>query len=225
LAKVGIQVPPIAIYDAAIRTGPFGDWFGVRRSGWSLAKLRAQKPHGVVLVDHLPVQELRKVLETPDGNVRLVPTELLAEYKRLLAHADPDGFELRAIGMRELHSHNSWMHNVPRMMPADRVPSVLVHPDDAATAGLDRDGPLEVESARGSIVMHALITDEMSPGTVAVPHGWGHNGGWSRANAAGGANANELTSAMSEDIEPLSGMSILSGIPIRIRSITSDPHR
>jgi formate dehydrogenase len=60
------------------------------------------------------------------------------------------------------------------------------------------------------------VTDEMSRGTVAVPHGWGHRGGWRLANGAGGANVNVLASGAPEDLERLAGMAFLNGIPVRL---------
>jgi formate dehydrogenase len=59
----------------------------------------------------------------------------------------------------------------------------------------------------------------MTDGTVALPHGWGHRGGWQVANAAGGANSNVLASAEAEDLEPLAGMAFLNGIPVRLEPV------
>jgi formate dehydrogenase len=39
------------------------------------------------------------------------------------------------------------------------------------------------------------------------------------ANAAGGANSNELASARVEDVEHLAGMSRLNGIPVAIEPV------
>jgi anaerobic selenocysteine-containing dehydrogenase len=64
------------------------------------------------------------------------------------------------------------------------------------------------------------LTDDVAPGTVAVPHGWGHRGaGWQTANAAGGANVNELTSSRPEDLERLSGMAHLNGVAVRLERV------
>jgi len=65
------------------------------------------------------------------------------------------------------------------------------------------------------------VTDEMTEGTVALPHGWGHHGGWQVANSAGGANSNVLASAKAEDLEPLAGMAFLNGIPVRLEPVRS----
>jgi anaerobic selenocysteine-containing dehydrogenase len=74
--------------------------------------------------------------------------------------------------MRELRSHNSWMHNVPKLMQGDRVHTARVHPDDAAASGIKDGAICRVMSAHGSIELPAKLTDDVSPGTVAIPHGW-----------------------------------------------------
>jgi formate dehydrogenase len=72
------------------------------------------------------------------------------------------------------------------------------------------------------------LTDEMIRGTVALPHGWGHFGGWQRANAAGGATSNFLASNRPADVEALSGSTVLNGIAVRIepavaRAVAAEP--
>jgi anaerobic selenocysteine-containing dehydrogenase len=143
--------------------------------------------------------------------------------KRLAEHHDDERYPLRMIGLREVTSHNSWMHNSPRLVPDGRRPRARIHPVDAKEARLADGDMMAISSASGTIEMPAMITDEVSPGTVAVPHGWGHQGGWQRANAAGGSNSNLLVSTETADVEPLAGMSILVGIPIRVTKVQPDP--
>jgi formate dehydrogenase len=219
LSRIGIEVDPIRLQDAAIRMSPVGDWFGLRRKGWSLKKLR-KHPHGVSLAEYLPVQDLEKILATADKKIRLGVAELVSETDRLFNHSEPDAYPLRAIGLRELRSHNSWMHNSPRLTSDNRRPTVLVNPADARTVGIAADGQeVEIVSATGKILMQVTLTEDVSAGTVAIPHGWGHagTGGWRRANAAGGVNSNALVSVADTDIEPIAAMSILSGIPVQLR--------
>jgi formate dehydrogenase len=61
----------------------------------------------------------------------------------------------------------------------------------------------------------------MTRGTIAVPHGWGHRGGWRRATTAGGANVNLLASSDPGDLERLAGMAHLNGIPVRLEPATT----
>jgi formate dehydrogenase len=121
--------------------------------------------------------------------------------------------------MRELRSHNSWMHNAPLLMRGGRTHAARVHPDDAAANGIEDGELIRISSRRGAVEVPAKVTDEMTPGTVALPHGWGHAGGWRLANENAGANYNLLTSAEPEDLERLAGMTFLNGIGVRLERV------
>lgn len=215
--RLGVRPSPRRMVDALLRTGPYGDWYGLRRGGLSLRKLR-ERPHGVVLADHHRTGTLRRRILHKDRRVHLAPPEIVAEIERLAAApAPPPEFPLRLIGMRELRSHNSWMHNAPALMRGKRRHTARVNPKDAAEHGLQDGAFCRISSAHGSIDLPVTVTDEMTPGTVAVPHGWGHQGGgWRVANAAGGANVNLLASPDPDDLEPLAGMSHLNAVPITL---------
>lgn len=210
-----VRPTPTLLVDLALRTGPYGDLFGLRRGGLSLRMLR-RHPHGVVLADSIATGVLPKVVQHKGGRVRLAPQEIITELDALTAPTVDPGFPLRVIGMRELKSHNSWMHNVEPLMRGDREHAARIHPKDAAVAGISDGARCRVTSPHGSIEVTARLTDDMVEGTVAIPHGWGHHGGWQRANAAGGANVNDLMSTDLADIEPLAGMSHLNGVAIRL---------
>ncbi|MGV9837296.1 molybdopterin-containing oxidoreductase family protein [Nocardia niigatensis] len=206
---------PTLLADLALRTGPYGDRFGLRRKGISLRMLR-RHPHGVVLADSIATGVLRNVVRHRGGRVRLDPGEIIAELRTLSPRpSDPD-YPLRVIGLRELKSHNSWMHNAEPLMRGDREHAARINPKDAAVAGISDGDRCRVTSAHGVIEVTARLTEDMTEGTVAIPHGWGHDGGWQRANAAGGANVNDLMSSDPADVERLAGMSNLNGVPIRL---------
>ena len=80
-----------------------------------------------------------------------------------------------------------------------------------------------ITSASGVVEAPVLVTDEMTPGTVALPHGWGHRGGWQLANQAGGANVNQLAPSGPEHLEHLAGMAHLNGIPVRVEAVATSP--
>jgi formate dehydrogenase len=128
-------------------------------------------------------------------------------------------YPVRLIGMRELRSHNSWMHNSPLLMRGGRVHALRVNPRDAEERGLVDGGEARLASKSGEVVVPVKVTDEMTPGTVALPHGWGHKGGWKVANDAGGVNFNLLASSDPDDLEPLAGMAFLNGIPVRLEPV------
>ncbi len=231
LGRLGLRLSPRRLIDLALRLGPDGDLFGLRRGGLSVSRLR-RSPHGIVLREHHPVGVLRKKVFHPDHRVQLAPAQIAAEIASLEQERGPvtgattgrgngsaEDFPLRLIGLRELRSHNSWMHNVPKLMEGDRTHAARIHPDDAARVGLEDGAPCALVSATGRIELPAKITDEVVPGTVAVPHGWGHSGGWRRAVQAGGANVNVLASSRPEDLERLAGMTLLNGIPVRLERV------
>ena len=214
LARLGVRVTPRRLLDILIRTGPRGDLFGLRRSGLNLKRL-GRHPHGIVLDEHVATGVLRRKLRTPGRRVRLFPPDIAGELERLRSAngSDPD-FPLLLIGLREMRSHNSWMHNAPLLMRGGRVHALRIHPDDAVS--LEDGGRVRVESKSGAVEVPIKITDEMTPGTVALPHGWGHRGGWRLANEHAGSNVNLLTSSDPDDLERLAGMAHLNGLQIRI---------
>lgn len=217
IGRVGLRLSPRRLLALLLRIGADGDRFGLRRGGLNLKKL-SEKPHGIVLREYLDEGVLAKQIRFKDGRVRLDPPEIVEELERLRAQNghDPD-YPLRLIGLRELRSHNSWMHNAALLMRGGRTHSARIHPDDAEAAGIEDGHPCRISSAQGSIEIPAKVTDEIKQGTIAVPHGWGHHGGgWRTANGAGGANVNLLTSSEPGDLERLAGMAFLNGIPIRL---------
>jgi anaerobic selenocysteine-containing dehydrogenase len=220
LARLGLRISPRRLADLLLRTGPSGDLFGLRRGGLSLRRL-AEHPHGIVLGEHLATGVLGEKLRTEYGRVRLAPPAIVEELGRLArSNGGSRDFPLRLIGLRELRSHNSWMHNAPLLMRGGRVHALRVHPEDAATAGLVDGGEARLESKHGAVTVPVSVTDEMTPGTVALPHGWGHRGGgWRLANEHAGANVNVLAGSAPEDLETLAGMAHLNGIPVRVRAV------
>ncbi|MDN2495201.1 formate dehydrogenase [Nocardia nova] len=220
--KVPIRLTPRPMIETLLRLGTYGDWFGLRRGGLNPQKLR-ENPHGVVLSEHAATGRIGDAVRHRNRKVRLDPPEIAAELTRLTPYVDAD-FPLKLIGMRELRSHNSWQHNAPTLMTGKRRHAARINPADASAAGIADGAPVRIRSRHGEIETVALLTDEVGPGTVAVPHGWGHEGGsWTLANASGGANVNQLMSTAIEDIERLAGMSHLNGVPVVLEACgTSD---
>ena len=219
LGRVGIRFSPRRLVEILLRTGPKGDLFGLRRGGLSLRELE-RNPHGIVLAEHLAAGVLEKQIRHRDRRVRLDAPEIRAEGARLNALNGHDpSFPMRLIGLRELRSHNSWMHNSPLLMRGGRTHGARIHPGDAEGLGIADGERCRIASAHGAIETIAMITDEVKRGTVAVPHGWGHSGGWTVAAAAGGANVNALASSDPDDLERLAGMAHLNGIPVRVEAV------
>jgi anaerobic selenocysteine-containing dehydrogenase len=94
-----------------------------------------------------------------------------------------------------------------------------VSPAEAARAGVADGDAVEVASKHGSIRIPVRVTDEMMPGTIAIPQCWGHANadGLSHARQHPGVNSNLLAGDGADNVEELSGMSHLSGILVELR--------
>jgi len=88
---------------------------------------------------------------------------------------------------------------------------VVVHPDDAAAAGVADGHAITVRSARGEIVGTARVDPSVRRGVVSIPHGHER------------ANVNVLTDETVID-EP-TGMVRYSGIPVTIQPAPAGPTR
>jgi anaerobic selenocysteine-containing dehydrogenase len=223
LALFGVRLSPRLLVDAVIRLGDGGDRFGLRRGGLSFSRLTADYPHGFVLAPNLRDGVLADTVVYRGGRVRLRHAEIAAEIDTLSRRRAPDGYPMRLIGMRESRSENTWMHNSPLLMRGERVQHARMHVDDAAAANIVDGDMVRITSPRGEIELPVIATLDIVTGVVAVPHGWGHKGtgGWRRANDAGGANVNQLTSSAPEDIEKLAGMAHLTGVPVRVEPVSA----
>lgn len=220
LERRGLRITPRRMMDTLLRVGPYGDRFGLRRGGLNPARLR-ENPHGIVLAEHAPHGVLADVITHADGKIHLAPAEIVTEVGRLgQAPGASADYPLLAIGIRELRSQNSWMHNSPILMKGNRRQRARVNPADAEAAGLRDGGEVRIVSATGTVTLEVTVTEEVGAGTIAIPQGWGHRGGgWRLANANPGVNVNELTSSRPEDLEALAGMSVLNGVAVRLEAV------
>jgi anaerobic selenocysteine-containing dehydrogenase len=198
---------PPQMLDAMLQAGPHKT---------SLAALKAA-PSGLDFGE-LVAGQIPERLKTKDAKLDCAPPAMLADLERLRASAVDDG-RMRLIGRRHLRSNNSWMHNSLRLVKGPPRCTMLINPGDARARNLGDGSIAEVSSRVGSIRVPVEVTDDMMPGTVSIPHGWGHDlpgVALSVAGAHAGVSMNELTDEA--EIDPLSGTSVLNGIPVEVRA-------
>jgi anaerobic selenocysteine-containing dehydrogenase len=184
-----------------------------------------RRPHGVLRPGHRPGDFLGHRVLTDDGKVCLAPQPLLDAAGGFEAafRQEREGDGLRLIGRRTMRTHNSWTHNSERFLRHDGPTNHLfVAPADAARLGLSEGQIADVTSATATVRVPVHVTDEMMPGTVALAHGWGHQGapGLSVARRARGVNVNLLAPDGPDSVEPLSGMSRLTAIEVTVTPAT-----
>ena len=218
LAALGTRRGPDRLLDFLLRTGPYGDAFGRREGGLTLDFLVAH-PHGVDLGPLTP--RIPDVLRTPSGKIELAPAAIVADVDRLvrgLARADD---ALVLVGRRNLRSNNSWMHNLDVLVKGRPLCTLHVHPDDARRFGLADGASARVRSRAGALEIPVEVTDNIMPGVVSIPHGWGHDDPGSALHVAAahaGANSNLLAD---DTVDPLSGNAVLNGIPVSVEPIAA----
>jgi anaerobic selenocysteine-containing dehydrogenase len=209
LVSEGGRTGPERFLDLMLRTGPYGDRL-------NLGVLEAN-PHGVDLGPLQP--RLPEVLRTPSGTIELAPEAIVEDVRgRLVPSLErSDDGSLVLVGRRDLRSNNSWMHNLDVLVKGKARCTVHVNPQDAQRLGL-RDGePACVRSRVGEVEIPVEVTDAVMAGVVSIPHGWGHDLEGADLEVAArhaGVNTNRLTDGSM--LDPLSGTSVLNGIPVTV---------
>ena len=178
--------------------------------------------HGVVRADHQPSDFLGKRVLTDDGKVDLAPKALLEQAEKLparFAREETDRKRLKLISKRAITTHNSWTHNIAEFVDKDRTTNYLyIHPEDATRIGLTDGSLADVSTAAATVRIPVRILKDLMPGTVAIPHGWGHQHatGLSVAKQTTGVNVNLLALDGPENLESVSGMAHLSGFNVDV---------
>jgi anaerobic selenocysteine-containing dehydrogenase len=214
LAALAPHRGPERLLDLMLRTGPYGDGFGTKAGGLTLATLQAN-PHGIDLGALTP--RIPEVLRTPSGKIELAPPSIAADVARLRATLERPAPGMVLIGRRDLRSNNSWMHNVANLVRGKARCTLLMHPDDATRLTLDDGDTACVRSRVGVVLVPVEVTDAIMPGVVSIPHGWGHDAEGTRMRVArehAGVNTNLLADEAAFD--PLSGNAVLNGIPVTV---------
>jgi anaerobic selenocysteine-containing dehydrogenase len=198
LARLG----PRGIVDLGLRIGPYGGKLVPLRRGASVAAL-VENPHGLDFGALEPC--LPGALKTKDRRIHLAPEVFLRDVPRLarvLDEGEPRRAALTLIGRRDLRSNNSWMHNSQRLVKGPRRCTLKMHPDDASSRALSQGQRVRVRSRAGAVEVELDVSDEMMPGVVSLPHGWGHDRPGVRLAVAtehAGASLNDLTDELRVD--------------------------
>ncbi len=218
LGRLGVE----GMLELGLRAGPYGIRKGLE--GVSLKKLKATD-HGL---DFGPLQPaLPGRLFHRDKRVQLAPKGMVEDLPRLLAAfsrpsatlSSDERKPLLLVGRRHTRDNNSWMHNLPKLVAGKPRCTLMVHPEDARALGLESATEVWVASRVGEIRVPMVLTDEVMPGVVSLPHGYGHNRGGVRMKVAtehAGASINDLTDELA--LDALCGTAAFSGVPVTLRS-------
>jgi anaerobic selenocysteine-containing dehydrogenase len=184
----------------------------------SLRDLEAH-PHGIDLGALEP--QLPERLRTRDRRIRLAPRVFLDELPRLAGsmHRTRASNELFLVGRRALRSNNSWMHNSHRLVKGPPACTLLMHPSDARARSLTHGQRVRVRSRVGEVRAPLEVSDEIAPGVVSLPHGWGHHRDGVQldvARAHAGVSVNDVTDEQS--LDGLTANAAFSGVPVDVQA-------
>ena len=219
--KRGLVPSPRRLLDTLLRIGPHGDKFIPGRKGLNLKKLE-KIPQGVDLGALEP--SLERIIQTKNGRVPLNLPIVREELTRLSHFRDhPEEFEkedsLLLIGRRDLRTNNSWGHNSKTLITGKKRCNLLMNPEDAQRLGLSSDEQVRIKSRVGEVVTGLTISDEVMPGVVSLPHGWGHDREGVQLSVARenpGVSVNDLTD--DQVVEPVIAQAVLNGVPVTVAS-------
>jgi anaerobic selenocysteine-containing dehydrogenase len=202
-------VPPAQIVDLGLQSGPYKD------QGLSLQALR-DKPSGI---DLGPLRaQLPGRLCTRDKQIRCDTPEPLADLGRLRAEFEqPHHGLLKLIGRRHVRSNNSWMHNYRRLVKGKERCTLLMHPRDMSRRDIDDGANVTISSRAGSVNVPVEASEDMMPGVVSLPHGYGHDRKGIRMAIASehpGVSCNDLTD--DRYLDALSGNAALNGVLVSV---------
>jgi len=209
---------PERLLDLALRSGPYGDAFGLKPDGLNLAKVRAAD--GGIDLGELKAR-MPGALRTESGRIELAPAMLVADLARAEALLAEPAADLQIVGRRDVRSNNSWMHNLPTLAKGPERCTLLVHPRDAERLGLRAGGRARIGRGERAVVAPVELSDDMSPGVVCLPHGWGHDRDGARLGVAAERPGASLNDVLDENLrDPLSGNAVLSGVAVTVEPVS-----
>jgi formate dehydrogenase len=161
---------------------------------------------------------------TEDGLVHLAPERFVASAAKLEEDFEEElasgKDHFRLITRRAHSTQNSWTQNIVELTKKSEAQTnfLYMHPEDAAQVGLENGDVADVTSKVATLRVPIRFLPELMRGTVALPHGWGHQNaaGLSVARKLGGVNVNLLAADGPENVEALSGMAQLTGIRVQV---------
>jgi anaerobic selenocysteine-containing dehydrogenase len=207
---------PKFLLDQGLKRGPY--------EGINLKKLN-KHPHGI---DLGPLQSmLPKALKHKDKQIHLNVDFYQADLDRVQEMMQQyDDSQLLLIGRRHVRSNNSWLHNSHRLVKGKPRCTLMLHPETAKQQGIENGQDVKVTSRIGSIIIVAEVTDELMPGVVSIPHGWGHGRKGVKqkiAQAHAGVSVNDLTDETL--IDQLSGNAAVNGVPVSLEAVPLTAHK
>lgn len=178
-------------------------------------------PSGLLRPEHRTNFLTERVL-TDDRKVHLAPAILIKASQDLelqFAREQERSGHFKLITRRAVKTHNSWTHNLEKFVQEpEHTNHLYLHPDDALDLGLAAGDFADVTGNGETLRLPVALEPDIARRAVALPHGWGHqHSGLTVAGRTSGVNVNILASSGPDNIDPLSGMALLTGFVVRVK--------
>lgn len=227
LNKIGKQLSPELLLKFFLLVGQVieGKFPHLTTGALTFKKLKKKKL--IVLGDN-DYGVLKNKLQTKGKKIFIINEKLvdlikecestLKDYIKKPPMSDFNENEFVLIGRRNLKTMNSWMHNSEFLWKGKFEPKLLINPEDASRINLQQKDIVILENDLGSIKVPIQISDDVIPGVLCYPHGWGHKAPTlSFAAQHPGDNYNFLTN--SHRLDPLSGMPKMNGVRVKLKKL------
>ena len=213
---------PVDLDDPAL-FGRFDHMLG--HSDLSIDDLRS-KPSQTAVFPRAPADEFfTDVIQTESGHVDCFPAQFAESIERcseiFSEYSATDKQPLKLISRRTNYMVNSWFHNVASLKTAkQRNNPLFMHPEDARERNLGEGSTVQIANEFGQVETVVALDEGLKPGSVAMTHGWGHQGtGMSTASANPGVNANVLLPSGPGSYEKISNQAFMTGVPVEVEAL------
>jgi anaerobic selenocysteine-containing dehydrogenase len=227
---------PAGMINKGLKNGPYGKKSENSINNLDINKLK-QHPHGLDLGPLEP--RFPERILTPSGKIELAPEEFLRDSERLFEqfenqnavnkpasaaksrkNKELDDKSILLIGRRDPRTCNSWMHNCYRLVKGKQACIAYMNIEDGKARGIEHGEVVRIQSRVGEIELPVALSEEIMPGVISVPHGWGHGQQGTQmatANEYKGVSVNLLTD--DSHIDQLTGNTALNGVPVNVSSV------
>lgn len=211
-----LQILQATAYGNAAKAGEFAEPI----TNLDLKAVQA-RPHGIdlgPLHTMLPQRIFKR-----DRKIDLAPKLFLKDIERLkasLTNKSNTNFDLQLIGRRHVRCNNSWLHNSSRLVKGKNRCNLMMSSQDAERLQLNDGDQVWLESKVGKIQLPLLVNDDIMPGVVSMPHGWGHDREGAKLDVASqkaGVSMNDITD--NQVVDELTGMAIINGVPVNVYAV------
>jgi anaerobic selenocysteine-containing dehydrogenase len=190
--RLGLDVPGGPDPDAGTEEALLQALYGSDHARWQALR----DTENAVVTEERPYDWVHGKM--PDQRLRLAP-ELLVRELATMRETERGGLTL--INRRQLRKNNSTLADGQGLARAAR-PETMLHPEDALEHGIADGDAIVISSAYGELRTRARIDERAIRGTVSAPHGF--------------VEANAAALISSDEVDPATGMPIMTGVPVTV---------